>query len=109
MTSVRAAGFSSNLRRSTAFGKFSVDFSAINHSTAELGSIDVTAPPLEQKPEDSPETQMQEMEKRVTVFQFSCENIFKGSDLETKLWGHRGRVVLKCANKGSLGVLLKSR
>ncbi|VDM31519.1 unnamed protein product [Hydatigera taeniaeformis] len=73
MTSVRAAGFSSSLRRSTAFGKFSVDFSPVNHSAAEFGSIGISAPPLEQKPEDSSETQMQEMEKKVTqLFEESC-------------------------------------
>ncbi|CDS41179.1 intraflagellar transport protein 88 [Echinococcus multilocularis] len=73
MTSVRAAGFSSNLRRSTAFGKFSVDASTANHSATEPRSIDIAAPPLEQKPEDSPETQMQEMEKKVTqLYEESC-------------------------------------
>ena len=65
MTSVRAAGFSSNLRRGTAFGKFNVDFSAVSHPNGEVNTIDISAPPLEQKPEDSPEAQMQEMEKKV--------------------------------------------
>ncbi|KAM7540806.1 hypothetical protein Aperf_G00000038221 [Anoplocephala perfoliata] len=73
MTSVRAAGFSSNLRRGTAFGKFMVKLSSTSNPIGDLGSIEVAAPPLEAKLEDSPETQMQEIEKKVTsLFEDSC-------------------------------------
>lgn len=71
MTSVRAAGFSSNLRKGTIFGKFNVDFSAVCQSNGEIRTADSTVPPLEQKSEGSPESQMQEMEKKVTqIFLF---------------------------------------
>lgn len=70
MTSVRAAGFSSNLRRGTAFGKFLVDLSSTSSPVGDFGQIEMIAPPLEAKLEDSPETQMQEIEKKAINFIF---------------------------------------
>ncbi len=63
MTSVRAAGFSSNLRRGTALGKLNVD--AGQHGAD--GTPDLSAPPLEPKAEDCPEFQIKEMEKKVRL------------------------------------------
>lgn len=61
MTSVRAAGFSSSLRRGTTLGKLNVDLSGLGHGPTDVSSADL----IEPKPEDCPEFQIKEMEKKV--------------------------------------------
>ncbi|KAL7063131.1 hypothetical protein AAHC03_01776 [Spirometra sp. Aus1] len=74
MTSVRAAGFSSNLRRTSAIGlgRYSLDLS--NQTGRPDGAaVDVVVPPLEQNFEENQEAQIKEMEKKVTaLFEESC-------------------------------------
>lgn len=74
MTSVRAAGFSSNLRRTSAIGlgRYNLDLS--NQSGRPDGAaVDVVVPPLEQNFEENQEAQIKEMEKKVTaLFEESC-------------------------------------
>ncbi|VDN36674.1 unnamed protein product [Dibothriocephalus latus] len=74
MTSVRAAGFSSNLRRTSAIGlgRYSLDLS--NQAGRPDGTaVDVVVPPLEQNFEENQEVQIKEMEKKVTaLFEESC-------------------------------------
>ncbi|KAM3176104.1 hypothetical protein ACTXT7_007179 [Hymenolepis weldensis] len=79
LTSIRAAGFSSNPRRGTPFSKFAADIPSSAGSFGERGIIEPSSPQLQPELNDSPEMKIKEVEGKIThLVEESCIAAAKG-------------------------------